>query len=155
MNQAFQESLASYVRRQRDVMGRARGCPRGLFPGEGPRPSTWPSQVLQSPRSGLWTLSAACWRAQAAAELRVHPGALSEAVASAVDSGQSQLGCWIFQLLLPVAKLSRACEPTPGSKVWLCHLSGVLRFCQLPPTFPREPRTPSYGCEFAPLFGLP
>lgn len=60
-------------------MGRARGCPGGVFPGEGPRPSTWPSQALQSLRSRLWTLSAACWRVQAPTELRVYLGVLSEA----------------------------------------------------------------------------
>lgn len=67
VNQAFQESLASYVRRQRDVMGRACGCPGGVFPGEGPRPSARPCQALQPLRSSLGTLSAACWRAQASA----------------------------------------------------------------------------------------
>lgn len=28
-------------------MGRARGCPGGVFPGEGPRPSTWPGQACR------------------------------------------------------------------------------------------------------------
>lgn len=50
-------------------------------------------------RSGLWTLSAACWRGQASAELCVHQGALTEAMATAVDAGQSQLGCGDSQLL--------------------------------------------------------
>lgn len=51
-----------------------------------------------APRSGLWTLSAACWRGQASAEPCVHQGALSEPVATAVHAGQSQLGCGRFHV---------------------------------------------------------
>lgn len=61
--------------------------------------------------SSLWTLSAACWRGQASAELCVHQGALSEAVATAVDAGPSQAGMRGFPAL------PRSSESTPGSQI--------------------------------------
>lgn len=125
VNQAFQESLASDVRRQRDVMGRARGCPGGEFPAEGPRPC-----VLQA---GLWT-----------------PGVPSEAGMSGRNAGRAPTAPSRRPALTTCRQTGWAQDAAPGSRTCPSHPFGGCRVCWLLPTAPDEQRRPSEGCGLVP-----
>lgn len=109
------------------------------FPGEGPRPSTWPGQAC-----GLEVrpVDPQC-------SLLARPGirrAMCPPGRSLRGRGHSR-GCRSVSAgMRGFPALTRSCGSTPGSPIWLCHPSGVLRFCRLPPTFPKES---------TPLCGLP